>query len=110
MLFAFLGSTVGAVALQWIDTETLSFIIPIIGFYDGMFGPGTGSFYALAGVSCRGYDLIKSTAYAKPLNFAANVAGLVVFLAAGHVVWTVYGVVNSRLNAASTIDYVIKNS
>jgi hypothetical protein len=63
-------------------------VVPTIGFYDGMFGPGTGSFFALAGVSCRGHGIIASTAIAKPLNFATNFASLIVFLAAGHLVWS----------------------
>jgi hypothetical protein len=54
-----------------------------------MFGPGTGSFFALAGVSCKGYDLIKSTAIAKSLNFSTNIASLIVFLFAGHIVWVI---------------------
>ena len=62
-------------------------VTPAIGFYDGMFGPGTGSFYALAGVLCRGQPLIEATAAAKPLNFATNLASLLVFLAAGQLIW-----------------------
>ncbi len=62
-------------------------IVPSIGWYDGMFGPGTGSFFALAGVSLRGHSLIDATAVAKTLNFSTNIASLVVFLLAGKVVW-----------------------
>lgn len=62
-------------------------VIPVIGAYDGMFGPGTGSFFALAGVSLRGLELIRATAMAKPLNFATNLASLLVFLLAGQVLW-----------------------
>lgn len=64
-------------------------VIPVIGAYDGMFGPGTGSFFALAGVSLRGLELIAATATAKPLNFATNLASLIVFLLAGQVLWLV---------------------
>ncbi len=62
-------------------------VIPGIGIYDGMFGPGTGSFLAVAGVSLRAMELIKATATAKPLNFATNIASLLVFIAAGQVIW-----------------------
>lgn len=62
-------------------------VVPLIGAYDGMFGPGTGSFYALAGVALQGQQLLQATAVAKTLNFATNVASLLVFLAAGHIVW-----------------------
>lgn len=64
-------------------------IVPLIGGYDGMFGPGTGSFFALSAVVARGQDLISATAFAKPLNFASNVASLTVFVLAGKIVWTV---------------------
>lgn len=62
-------------------------VVPLIGLYDGMFGPGTGSFYSLAGVALQGQKLLAATAVAKTLNFATNLASLLVFLAAGHVVW-----------------------
>lgn len=69
------------------DTKYKTMVVPSIGFYDGMFGPGTGSFFALAGVACKGYGLIPSTAIAKALNFSTNIASLIVFLMAGQVVW-----------------------
>lgn len=62
-------------------------VLPLIGIYDGMFGPGTGSFFAAAGVSLRGLELIKATATAKPLNFATNIASLIVFIFAGQIIW-----------------------
>jgi hypothetical protein len=52
-----------------------------------MFGPGTGSFFALSGVSLRGQGLIDATAVAKALNFATNIASLIIFISAGKVVW-----------------------
>lgn len=70
-------------------TKYRRFIVPLIGFYDGMFGPGTGSFYALAGVSLRGHGLITATAEAKPLNFSTNIASLMVFVIAGQLVWII---------------------
>lgn len=62
-------------------------VLPVIGIYDGMFGPGTGSFLAVAGVGLRGLELIKATAIAKPLNFATNIASLIVFIFAGQIMW-----------------------
>jgi uncharacterized membrane protein YfcA len=62
-------------------------VVPGIGFYDGMFGPGTGSFFSLAGVALRGRDLLTATAQAKILNFASNLASLLVFIAGGKVLW-----------------------
>ncbi|TKI03854.1 sulfite exporter TauE/SafE family protein [Martelella alba] len=60
-----------------------------VGFYDGFFGPGAGSFYALAYVTLAGFNLAKSTAHAKVLNFTSNLGGLLLFLLAGKVVWSV---------------------
>lgn len=62
-------------------------VVPAIGVYDGMFGPGTGSFLAVAGVSLRGLELINATAIAKPLNFATNIASLIIFIFAGQIMW-----------------------
>lgn len=64
-------------------------VIPPIGFYDGMFGPGTGSFFALAGVACRGQTMLSATAVAKSLNFSTNIASLIVFLFTGKIVWAI---------------------
>ncbi|HYD59593.1 MAG TPA: TSUP family transporter [Noviherbaspirillum sp.] len=66
-------------------------VVPGIGFYDGMFGPGTGSFFSLAGVALRGQNLITATANAKVLNFASNIASLAVFIFGGKVIWTAGG-------------------
>lgn len=64
-------------------------VVPVIGFYDGFFGPGTGSFFSLVGVSLRGQTLISATAVAKVLNFATNFASLILFIAGGKVLWLV---------------------
>ncbi|GAA0494467.1 MULTISPECIES: TSUP family transporter [Tatumella] len=58
-----------------------------VGFYDGFFGPGAGSFYALAFVTLCGFNLAKATAHAKVLNFTSNLAGLLFFMFGGQVVW-----------------------
>jgi uncharacterized protein len=57
----------------------------LIGFYDGFFGPGTGTFWAMAYVMFLGYELTQATAHTKVMNFTSNVASLAVFVAAGHV-------------------------
>jgi len=128
MLFSFIGSALGSIAIQFINTATLSFaiplallfiaiyfiisptpahiekkprlskktyqssVVPLIACYDGMFGPATGSFFSLAGVSLRGHSLINATAFAKALNFSSNIASLIVFLFAGQVV-LLFGIV-----------------
>ncbi|MEM1364518.1 MAG: TSUP family transporter [Pseudomonadota bacterium] len=64
-------------------------VAPLIGFYDGVFGPGAGSFYMLAYVALAGYGLLKATAHTKLLNFASNVGGFLVFAAGGTLLWSV---------------------
>lgn len=59
----------------------------VIGFYDGIFGPGTGSFFVFALVRLLGWDFLHASAAAKRLNFATNVAALAWFIPHGHVVW-----------------------
>jgi uncharacterized protein len=63
-------------------------VVPAIGFYDGVFGPGSGSFFSASAVFLRGETLVRATARAKLLNFAANLASLIVFIAGGKVMWT----------------------
>lgn len=64
-------------------------IVPAIGFYDGLFGPGTGSFLMLAFVGLAGFGMLKATAHTKLLNFASNLGGFAVFAAIGVVAWKV---------------------
>jgi uncharacterized membrane protein YfcA len=70
---ALLASTIGAV----------------VGFYDGFFGPGTGSFFVFLFVRLLGFDFLNASASAKLLNTATNLAALVLFALKGHVWWHV---------------------
>jgi uncharacterized membrane protein YfcA len=63
-----------------------------IGFYDGFFGPGTGTFFTMALMLGLGFNLTKATAASKVLNFATNIASLLVFLVVGKI-WFVAGIV-----------------
>jgi len=56
------------------------------GFYDGFFGPGTGSFFAIGFVALLGFGLTRATTHTKILNLTSNIASLIFFLIAGHVV------------------------
>lgn len=58
-----------------------------VGFYDGFFGPGTGTFFTLAYVALAGYGMAKATAHTKVLNFTSNIASLIFFAVGGHMVW-----------------------
>jgi uncharacterized membrane protein YfcA len=62
-------------------------VIPIIAFYDGLIGPGTGSFFTLVGVTLRGQTLLQATIRAKAFNFMSNLASVAVFAFGGHVLW-----------------------
>lgn len=64
-------------------------VVPAIGFYDGIFGPGTGSLFAASGVAFRGQTLLTATIQAKLLNFTSSVASVALFTAGGKVVWTI---------------------
>lgn len=67
-------------------------IIPLIAFYDGFFGPGTGTFFALSLVGLLGLSLQEATVRTKVLNFSTNLGALSVFLFSGHILWR-YGLV-----------------
>ncbi len=58
----------------------------LLGFYDGFFGPGTGSFWAMAFVIGLGFNLTKATGYTKVMNFTSNITSLFVFTISGNVV------------------------
>lgn len=58
-----------------------------VGFYDGFFGPGTGTFFAAAYLVLLGYNLRRATAHTKLLNFTSNLASLCWFAIGGYVVW-----------------------
>ena len=124
MIASFIGLVIGGIIVQFIDTEVLSFVIPIVlvfiaiyfivspkpkamssspksdsrfesyavpgvGFYDGMFGPGAGSFFVMTGVMLKKLEIIEATILAKPLNFASNIAGFIVFFIFGHIAFVV---------------------
>jgi uncharacterized membrane protein YfcA len=63
-----------------------------IGFYDGLFGPGTGSFFVFLFVRILGYDFLHASAAAKMLNTATNLAALILLTAKGHVWWHIAAV------------------
>lgn len=122
VLGAFVGSALGALAVQIIDSSFLAAIVPIllvmmalyfllapsmsaadrtaklgplpitliitaIGFYDGFFGPGTGSFMTLALVALGGFGLVRAIAGTKLLNLTTNIAALIMLALGGHMLW-----------------------
>jgi len=119
----FLGASAGALLVQYLHTEFLERLIPVllmgfavyflfsprvadadghrrisdrafalsvgtaVGFYDGFFGPGTGTFFAAGFILLLGFNLRRATAHTKLLNFTSNLAALLCFAAGGHLVW-----------------------
>jgi len=59
----------------------------VIGFYDGLIGPGTGTFLIITIITALGYDFVLASAKAKIVNVATNVGALLFFIPHGHVLW-----------------------
>jgi uncharacterized membrane protein YfcA len=60
-----------------------------IGFYDGFFGPGTGSFLVFLLVRVLGFDFLQASAHGKVLNLSSNLAAVLLLTWQGHVWWHV---------------------
>lgn len=58
-----------------------------IGFYDGIFGPGTGTFLVFLFVSVLGYSFLQASAKARIVNLATNLGALLVFIPQGAPLW-----------------------
>ena len=59
----------------------------VLGFYDGIFGPGTGAFLVVLFVALLGYSLIQASAKARIVNIATNLGALLVFIPQGAPLW-----------------------
>ena len=64
-----------------------SLIAAAIGFYDGVFGPGAGSFYTASLISLVGLGVLRATAQTKVMNAMSNLAALIVLAVGGHMLW-----------------------
>ena len=87
-IYTFLKKDLGAV-----QTKNLSFdkqliygslIGIMVGFYDGFFGPGTGSFFVLGFVVILGFEFVQASAYSKVINCMTNISALLVFIKQGN--------------------------
>lgn len=87
-IYTFLKKDLGS-----IQTKNLSFdkqliygslIGLIVGFYDGFFGPGTGSFFVLGFVVILGFEFVQASAYSKVINCMTNISALIVFIRQGN--------------------------
>jgi uncharacterized membrane protein YfcA len=87
-IYTFLKKDIGTV-----QTKNLSFdkqliygslIGIMVGFYDGFFGPGTGSFFVLGFVVILGFEFVQASAYSKVINCMTNISALLVFIKQGN--------------------------
>ena len=85
------GQTEERKPLTWKRGALFFASLLLIGFYDGFFGPGTGSFVMFVFL-IAGFDFLQAAGNAKLLNFASNIAALIMFLILGEVVF-VYGLI-----------------
>ena len=60
----------------------------LLGFYDGFFGPGTGTFWTMAFVLMLGFNLTRATAHTKAVNFSSNLCSFLIFALANRVNYT----------------------
>lgn len=88
-LYTLLSPKLGATDRQVNLSKFIFFPIAgiLLGFYDGFFGPGTGSFWTIALVVLYGLNLKKATGMTKVMNFTSNIVSLLVFLIGGKVVF-----------------------
>ena len=74
----------------------------VIGFYDGIFGPGTGSFLVIVLVGLLGYSFVRASGAAKVVNAGTNCAALLLFASQGAVLWQL-GLVMGACNLAGGV-------
>ncbi|WP_282815422.1 TSUP family transporter, partial [Klebsiella pneumoniae] len=83
----------------------------ILGFYNGFFGPGTGSLWVVAFVSLMGATIKQASIYTKPLNFTSNIVSLAYFIFIGKVIFLLGGIMalGQIIGAAAGSKLVVKN-
>lgn len=73
----------------------------VIGFYDGLVGPGTGTFLVITLVAFLGYEFLQASAKAKIVNLATNIGALLLFIPHGAVLWAL-GLILAAANVAGS--------
>jgi uncharacterized membrane protein YfcA len=74
----------------------------VLGFYDGFFGPGMGSFLLFAFVGVFGFDFLSASASAKVVNWATNFASLIFFTATGNILFGI-GIAMASCNIVGAV-------
>lgn len=89
-VYTFFKKDLGAVAgkqLSFAKQAVYGSLIGLaVGFYDGFFGPGTGSFFVLGFVVVLGFEFVQASAYSKVVNCITNISALIVFIRNGQYV------------------------
>jgi uncharacterized membrane protein YfcA len=80
----------------------MALIGAVIGFYDGFFGPGTGSFLVFLLVKVLGFDFLQASAHSKVLNLSSNLAAVILLASQGHVWWQI-GIPLALANVAGSL-------
>lgn len=92
-IYTFLRKDFGSIHAPKLDTrrQTLFAVLTgaVLGFYDGFFGPGTGSFLIFAFVGVFGFSFLIASASSKIVNVATNFAALLYFAGTGHIIYKI---------------------
>ncbi|CEK30408.1 membrane protein [[Clostridium] sordellii] len=92
-LYTYLKKELGTIDnFQGIDDKNLKIGIIMafsLGFYDGFFGPGTGTFLAFSLIKIYGFDFLSASANTKILNFTSNFVALILFMINGQILYSV---------------------
>jgi uncharacterized membrane protein YfcA len=83
-----LGDSHEPVRDGWLGSIWAGLVGVVIGFYDGFFGPGTGTFLLIAFVRFFGFDFLHASAAAKMVNITTNLAAILMFGSLGYVDWS----------------------
>ncbi len=86
-IYTFIKKDLGSVQTKQLPANKQLFLGSVIGivvgFYDGFFGPGTGSFFVLGFVVILGFEFVNASAYSKIINCITNISALIVFIKNG---------------------------
>lgn len=100
-----------AIKGDWVLYVGIPATVFFIGFYDGFFGPGTGSFLILALHYILKFDLVSASANSKLFNFSSNVGALIAFIISGNVLYmlalplVVMNLLGNHVGSGSAIKY-----
>ena len=89
--YTIFSPNIGKITREPLVNKNIFYVLAglVMGFYDGFFGPGTGSFWVIAIVMLIGLDLKKATAFTKFTNFTSNFVALIFFIIGGKVLFLV---------------------